>query len=115
MTLRRQIPGWILGQGNVLRRALLGQWVKFAPAVRQRRALRPRRRPRRDHCAGRCRITSLLKTLSTTNSQVVDANKSIPLEWGARGGQGRRHDSANVADGSRLVMREGHVGASYQL
>ena len=57
----------------------------------------------------------LAEDMLSTNSQVVDANNSIPLEWGARGGQGRRYDSANVADGRRLVMREGHVGSSYQL
>ena len=57
----------------------------------------------------------LAEDMLSTNSQVVDANNSIPLERGARGGQGRRYDSANVADGRRLVMREGHVGSSYQL
>ena len=53
-------------------------------------------------------------TSSTTNLQVVDGNNSIPLERGAGGGQGRRDDRANVADGRRLVMGEGHVGSSCQ-
>ena len=53
-------------------------------------------------------------TLSTTNSQVVDGNNSIPLEQGAGGAQGGRDDRGNVADGRRLVMGEGHVGSSCQ-